>query len=210
MNKQSSSLRDLKREATTYALAEAYELAIERGLDGFSVDDVVQRAGYSRRTFANHYACKEEAVAKAVIPFHSFDVIIDWLNNIPETALPIDVMHQITKMELTEGYIGRMRKLVELSKAFPTLEPYLLSVNHYVQMEVQMLLMRLFHERYPKEYIHLLSGAINGAILPLLFGTVDVQLTIGQSKEGTMDSSALDQYLDTVFGYLRNGFERDV
>ena len=38
-------------------------LAVERGMDGFIVDDVVQQAGYSRRTFANYFSCKEEAVA---------------------------------------------------------------------------------------------------------------------------------------------------
>ena len=57
-------MRDLKREATAQALAEAaFELTRERGLFGFVTADVVERAGYSRRTFANHFSCKEEAVA---------------------------------------------------------------------------------------------------------------------------------------------------
>ena len=46
-------LRDVKREATARALAQAaFDLAVERGLDGFTTDDIVSRAGYSRRTFA--------------------------------------------------------------------------------------------------------------------------------------------------------------
>lgn len=45
------TLRDKKKEATAYALSQsAFELALELGMDGFIVDDVVQKAGYSRRT----------------------------------------------------------------------------------------------------------------------------------------------------------------
>src|SRR5690606_20653021 len=68
------SLRAIKREATAQAIAEAaFALARERGLDGFVVDDIVQLAGFSRRTFANYYACKEEAVAMAVMTHHDVD-----------------------------------------------------------------------------------------------------------------------------------------
>ena len=58
------SLREKKRRATAHALAQAaFDLALERGVDGFTIDEVATRAGYSRRTFANHYAGKEEAIA---------------------------------------------------------------------------------------------------------------------------------------------------
>ena len=43
--------------------AKVLGLAKERGLDGFVIDEVAELAGYSRRTFANHYPCKEAAVA---------------------------------------------------------------------------------------------------------------------------------------------------
>ena len=57
-------LRETKPLETSHSAAQAaYELAMERGVDDFTIEDIVDRAGYSRRTFANHYSCKEEAIA---------------------------------------------------------------------------------------------------------------------------------------------------
>lgn len=79
------SLRDIKREATANALADAaFALALEKGMDGFVVEDVVQRAGYSRRTFANHYSCKEEAIATAALIFKGADEVADWIAGLNE------------------------------------------------------------------------------------------------------------------------------
>ncbi|MEK3715313.1 TetR family transcriptional regulator [Paenibacillus sp. FSL R7-0333] len=62
------NLRETKKEQTAQILADkAFELALEKGLDGYIIEDVVHRAGYSRRTFSNYYSCKEEALAKAAI-----------------------------------------------------------------------------------------------------------------------------------------------
>ncbi len=60
------SLRETKRRTTARALAQAaFDLAVERGVDSFTIDEVAARAGYSRRTFANHYAGKEEGELSA-------------------------------------------------------------------------------------------------------------------------------------------------
>ena len=64
-----NTLRDKKKQATRQALAEAaFNLALESGVDGFVVEDIVTKAGYSRRTFANYFTCKEEAIAAPVNP----------------------------------------------------------------------------------------------------------------------------------------------
>jgi len=58
-------LRDRKRDRTHADLARAaFALARERGLDGFAVDEVAERAEVSRRTFFNHFQSKEEAVSE--------------------------------------------------------------------------------------------------------------------------------------------------
>ena len=60
-----SSLRERKKIATARDLAlAAFELALEHGLGEATVEDVAERAGYSRRTFANHFSCKQEAVVE--------------------------------------------------------------------------------------------------------------------------------------------------
>lgn len=200
------SLRELKKEVTAHTLAEtAFQLTLEHGLDGFVIEDVVQRAGYSRRTFANYYSCKEEAVAMGVVPFR-VDEFIDVLNKIPKNTSPLDVMYQFTKMQLTTEYIRKMRQLVALSKEYPTLEPYTLSVIHRLQTAAQELLNDLFHELYPKAYTQLLAGAVYVAIIPLIDGNLNVLLPGQSIDEAPSDATSFEQYLDTVFSYLRNGF----
>lgn len=203
MNKQ--SLREIKKEATAHALAEAaFQLTLERGLDGFVVEDVVGRAGYSRRTFTNHYSCKEEAVAVAVFPFHGIEEITDVITDLPDNTTPLDVMYHFAKMQLAEGIIRKMRQLMTLTKEYPSLRPYTLTVFHHLQTGAQELLNDLFHERYPPGYTHTLAGAVCAAILPLLDGSLNVLLP-DQSPEEAPDAIPLSQYLDTIFGYLRNG-----
>lgn len=204
MNK--NSLRHVKKEATAQALASAaFELALERGLDGFVVEDVVQRAGYSRRTFANHYSCKEEAVAMAVETFNDTGEVEDLLDQLPESTSPLDVLYHFMRMQLTAEVLWKLRKLVMLSQSHPTLEPYILSLLHRLQKSAQMILSELSQERYPEGYTHLLAGAVFGAVLPVLDGSLNVLLP-GQSMDEAPGAMTFDHYLDTTFGYLRNGF----
>ncbi|MDQ8735589.1 TetR/AcrR family transcriptional regulator [Paenibacillus sp. LHD-38] len=204
MNKQ--SLRDIKREATANALAEAaFALALEKGMDGFVVEDVVQYAGYSRRTFANHYSCKEEAVASAALIFKGADEIEDWIARLNEDISPLEILYHLMKMQLTAEHFVKLQQLVSLSKQYPSLEPYILSGLRRLQISAQETLSGLSHGRYPEGYIHLLVGAVYGAVLPLLDGSLNVLLP-GQSAAETPEAITLDHYLDTMFGYLRNGF----
>lgn len=204
MNK--NSLRFIKREATAQALANAaFELALERGLDGFVVEDVVQRAGYSRRTFANHYSCKEEAVVMAVETINDSREAEDLLDGLPESTSPLDILYHFMKMQLTAEVLLKLRKLVSLSKQHPTLEPYILIVFRRLQTTAQETLSDLFHGRYPEGYTHLLAGAVSGAVMPVLDGSLNVLLP-GQSTDEAPGAMTFDQYLDTTFNYLRNGF----
>lgn len=204
MNKP--SLRDLKKEATAHALAEAaFELAVERGLNGFVVEDVVQKAGYSRRTFANHFSCKEEAVAGAAIPFHGVDEAEQLLERMPANVLPLDALYQFTKLQLTAEYFRKMRKLVSMTQEYPTLVPYILSVHYKLQVGAQEMLNLLFHDRYTTEYTRLLTSAFTGALLPMFDGSMNVLLP-GQLLEEHSGAITFDAYMNTVFGHLRNGF----
>jgi AcrR family transcriptional regulator len=204
MNKQ--SLRHIKREATANALADAaFALALERGMDGFVVEDVVQRAGYSRRTFANHYSCKEEAAAAAAIIFKGADEIEDWITSLNKDISPPDILYHLMKMQLTAEHIYKLRQLVSLSKQYPSLEPYILSGLHRLQISAEETLSELSHGRYPEGYTHLLAGAVYGAMLPILDGSLNVLLP-GQSADESPEAITLDHYLDTMFSFLRNGF----
>lgn len=57
-------LRERKKRDTRWALSDAaLELALERGLDNVTRDDIANRAGVSLRTFNNYFTGKYEAVA---------------------------------------------------------------------------------------------------------------------------------------------------
>ena len=57
------SLRERKRAATRGSIsAIARSLTAERGLNGYTVEEVCEQAGISRRTFFNYFPSKEDAI----------------------------------------------------------------------------------------------------------------------------------------------------
>lgn len=200
------NLRHLKKEATAKALAEtAFELALEHGLDGFVVEDVANKAGYSRRTFANYFSCKEEAVAMGAITFRDTDEVEHLLAGVPEDASLLDILYQLIRMQLTAEYLRKMRDLVRLCREHPSLEPYFLSVVRRSQTEAQELLLELSKGRHDEAYTHLLTGALYGAMLPIVDGSLNVLLP-WESTRDRPGATSFEQFLETAYGYLRNGF----
>ncbi|WP_445443174.1 TetR/AcrR family transcriptional regulator [Clavibacter sp. km1a] len=58
-----TGLRERRRKETSARLATlARRLTAERGLAGFTIEEVCEQAGVSRRTFFNHFASKEDAL----------------------------------------------------------------------------------------------------------------------------------------------------
>ncbi|MFF2089927.1 TetR/AcrR family transcriptional regulator [Paenibacillus sp. NPDC058174] len=200
------TLRDKKKEATASALAEAaFELALEKGLDGFVVDDVVQQAGYSRRTFANYFSCKEEAVAAVAVPYTSVDEYDKLIKSMPQDATPLDLLYSLMKMQFTAEFLLKLRQFVSLSKQHPTLEPYILGVFRRLQISAQEALEPFTRGRYKAGYTHLLAGAVYGAFVPILDGSLNVLLP-GENEAEPTDAIPFEQYLNAMFEYLRNGF----
>ncbi|WP_370200972.1 TetR/AcrR family transcriptional regulator [Aeromicrobium sp.] len=195
-------LRDLKREATGQTLAvAAFELTRERGLFGFVTADVVDRAGYSRRTFANHFSCKEEAVAS--VAFGRVDDVSEILTSLPADLPLLDALLAVMREQFTEDTLLTMRELMTMARQYPTLEPYVLGVQQRMRHTAQELLGSVAGDRYPSIYVPLLFGAVYGAVMAALEGTLDVHL----SGESDLSSAAMDysSFLDLTFDYLRNG-----
>lgn len=68
--KSATSQRDVRRAEVTRALISLSRRATaEGGLHGFTIDELCERAGISRRTFFNYFASKEDAVLG--IPLHA-------------------------------------------------------------------------------------------------------------------------------------------
>ena len=59
----SDGLRERKRRATRTAITSAARaLTSEKGLNGYTVEEVCEAAGISRRTFFNYFPAKEDAI----------------------------------------------------------------------------------------------------------------------------------------------------
>src|SRR5699024_4569356 len=131
--------------------------------------------------------------------------VADFIVEIDEHTPPIDILYQLMKMQFTTNLLRKLRQLVSLSMRYPTLEPYILSVLKHFQMEAIKVVRHMAHKHYPKEYPYQLAGSVYGAFLPLLDGSLDI-LFPDQVADDVSGALTFEQYLDSTFNYLRNGF----
>ena len=198
-------LREIKKEATARALAEsAFELALERGMDGFVIADVVQRAGYSRRTFANHFSCKEAAVASA--PFPGADVVVAFIADLPAGTSLLDALHELTRSQLRADMFQKAHKVASLCRQNPALEPHVLAAARHTRQMSPEVWKEFTEGRYSDQYFHILLAAVYGVVSLLFDGSLD-GLRPGQSDTGEIGAQSFEDFLDTTFDYLRNGFQ---
>ncbi|MEN0642070.1 TetR/AcrR family transcriptional regulator [Alkalicoccobacillus gibsonii] len=198
-------LRVRKKLATKRDLAEvSFKLAIDRGLDGFIIDDVVKQAGYSRRTFANYFSCKEEAVVSSLA----------LSNEKKETNQLVGLVDQLTPLEAIEFFIKKsfslnklnhLHQLIKLSRDFPSLSLYVHAAINDLQIYARESMNQAYKDTYSKEYYYLLIGAVFGALMPLLEGQLSIDIPNHESESGI--ENEFNQYIDKTFSFLRKGFE---
>lgn len=204
------SLRETKRRATRRALAQAaFELAVERGVDGFTIDEVAARAGYSRRTFANHYAGKEEAIVAV-----ASSRVRDALETTADEDLPlVDWLQSVARQQLSSGLLMTLRDLRALAESHPPLRPHLLEVQRRIRENARDAVLARVDGRVSRIYAHLLVGAAYGALTCVLDGHIPVWLPAAatppaarpeaDAEEGAM---TLEEFVDLTFAHLREGF----
>ncbi len=198
-------LREIKKEATEQALAEsAFELALERGLDGFVIADVTQRAGYARRTFANHFSCKEEAVTSVL--FAEVDTrVAAFIAGLPEGTPLLDALHELMRSQMSAEMFERVRQLISLCRQHPALEPHILAAVRHMRQATLEAWSEFAEGRDSDQYILVLLAAVYGAISLLFDGSIDV-LPPGQPASAEFGAVTFAEFLDTTFAYLRTGF----
>lgn len=90
---QSANTREARRLATERRIvACAQELTLERGLDGFTMDDLAEAAEVSRRTLFNYFPSKLDAVLGGV-PQQDDAALQEFLAGGPTGRLMDDVAH---------------------------------------------------------------------------------------------------------------------
>lgn len=203
------SLREIKRRATARELAQAaFDLALERGVDGFTIDEVTDRAGYSRRTFANHYAGKEEAIVGVAA-----ERVRHALDTAPDEDLPlVDWLQSVARAQLNDGLLLVLRDLRILAEGHPPLRPHLLEVQRGIRETARDAVLARVDGRASRIYAHLLVGAAYGALTCVLDGHIPVRLPGTAPAAGQLGAGdeagelTLDQFVDLTFTHLREGF----
>lgn len=191
-----TGLRETKRQATALALAEtAFHLAKERGLDGFTIDEVTAQAVVSRRTFANYYSCKEEAVGAYVI--EQLNTGIQTMPDLPDSTPLLDWVKALAQHQLSGGTLELLRVLRELAVQSPSFEPYLANVHAKIRRTAQAVVgARAGGGNVSQMTAHILVGAAYGALTAVLER---------QFVANTGPDSNTDSFLDSVFNQLRSG-----
>ncbi|MDN5790618.1 MAG: TetR/AcrR family transcriptional regulator, partial [Micrococcales bacterium] len=166
-----TSLRDAKRAATARALAQAaFDLARERGVDGFTIDEVASRAGYSRRTFANHYSGKEEAIVAI-----ASQQVHDAMSGIPHGDGPVlDWLEEVARTQLSGRLLDLLRQLRAMAQGHPSLRPHLLAVHHEIRETARQAILARVGDGHGRIHAQLLVGAAYGALTCMLEGLVPV------------------------------------
>lgn len=195
-------VRETKRLETERRLSQAaFELARQRGVDGFTIEDVVAEAGYSRRTFANHFSCKEEAIAASVLLHQSDAQRI--LDAIEASATAVEALRAVMVQQFTADMLEQLRAVYQLASDYPSVRPHLLAALEKLRLRGLRSLREWANDRYPPLYLPLLFGAVYGAASAVLEGEVDVLLA---DQELRSEAMAYQDFVDRIFAYIESGF----
>lgn len=194
-------LRERKRRQIAHELAQAaYLLTVERGLSGFTIDELTDKAGYARRTFTNYYSCKEEAVAALAI--EELQAGVASLPELPDDMPLIEWLRALAKHQLSNGLMDVLVKLEALSRLNPGLEPYLSRVYSEIRLTARQIVYERFSADISPQQINILVGATYGALTMMIN---QISLT-GFTSDTPLDRGMAATFLDAVFDQLKTGF----
>ncbi|WP_018296933.1 TetR/AcrR family transcriptional regulator [Corynebacterium lubricantis] len=186
------SLRDQKRKQTSHELSRtAFEFTKERGLDGFTIDDVVNEVGVSRRTFANYFSCKEEAVA--ALALEQLEDGIETLPEMPEDTPLLDWVRTLALHQLSGGMFDLLIELRDLAHKDPALKPFVENVHAEIRRTAQSVVSAQAKNSAAKFAAPIIVGAAYGALNSFI--------DAGSAQSGT----SLDEFVETVFSKLKAG-----
>lgn len=199
-----TGLREAKRRATAHGLAlSAFDLAVERGVDGFTIDEVAARAGYSRRTFANHFSCKEQAIASLAV--ERLKQGLETMPPMPDDTPLLEWLLALARHQLSGGMLPLLRRLRLLADDHEGLEPYLADVQVQIRRTASEAVMARAGSGMSRLSARILVGAAYGALMSVLDGAAPLRFP-GDPEPAAPGAVTLDEFVNTIFAHLRSGF----
>lgn len=189
---QEPGLRDVKRRQTSHALAQAaFDLTQERGIEGYTIDEVVQQVGVSRRTFANYFSCKEEAVASLAL--EQLQEGIASMPGLPAGTPLLEWVKTLAQHQLSSGLLEILVALRDLAQQDPSLSPFLANVHAEIRRTAQQIVSERAGNSASKLTSHIIVGAAYGALSSLIDGA------------RVIPGASPGDFIEKVFAQLRSG-----
>lgn len=210
-----SGLREAKREATARELAStAYEMVTARGFAAVTVDDIVARAGVSRRTFSNYFTSKEAAVAETLV--YAVSAGLDgWTSPAGEQSR-IGLARDLVVHLVAAGAPERLVELAALARSHPQLLPYVRDAHWRVWSLAGE---RITAARVDDRPLGAVEAVEAEGLMGALFGVVSDRIFSAPVNANTMggeahspslvDATALVADIGALLDRLERGFGAD-
>ena len=198
MSDSGIGLRELKKQMTRESLADAaLQLALDKGLDQVTIEEIAQVAFVSPRTFSNYFSCKEEAVAVAQSP--DLSSVLHILAERPPGEPPLSSLSDILAEfvgSLPAEQLALNRRKIELGRSYSSLHPYLDGQYGAFERELRRsIAQRLGTDPATDMYPALVSSAAVSAIRSA------VRLWVSDDGDG----AALAELIREAFDHLAAG-----
>ena len=196
---QSIGLRERKKAETRAALSDAaLRLAVERGMDAVTADEIAAAANVSVRTFHNYFGSKDEAILE---PFRALlGLACDALLARPAEESILDALEHVW-VGLATGHLPIPHETiarVEQVWTSPAMAPY----QHRLVAEAIRLFVTPIATRTGTDPVHdLYPNLVTTAVIGGLFAV----LKLRPGHESTPAEGAA--LLREGFALLRNGFQ---
>jgi AcrR family transcriptional regulator len=195
----SHGLRERKKAETRVAIQQAVLLlALGRGLDAVTADEIAAAANVSVRTFHNYFGSKEEALVTAWVMV--FKVYVDALRNRPADEPILDALEHVfgeiaSQIEERPGQAESYVDLLWTSVAMARYRSVLL--DEAIRMVTDVVAARTGTDAATDVYPHLVTAA-----------AISAMVTAYQFTPGSKSAGDRQRLLRQTFALLRSGLQR--
>ena len=201
MSQTGIGLRGLKKQITRTSIANAaLKLAVERGLEQVTLEEIAGEAFVSPRTVSNYFSGKEEAIASAGRDLE--DSILEDLAQRPAGEPPLESLHRITidfVRSLTPKEFEAQRQKRLLGERYPRINAHLMARYESVEEMLRpALTSRTGTDSDQDIYPWVLAAAAVAA----------TRIAVTRWVRSDADREELINLLQSSFGYLHEGLEK--
>ncbi|WP_394941659.1 TetR/AcrR family transcriptional regulator [Psychromicrobium sp. YIM B11713] len=196
--------RELNKAATREAIvAAALQLLRSRGLNKFTVEDVAETAGISRRTFFNYFSSTEAAIASTTEGF--LDQVIEKFIGRPASESLLEAAQQSLRALADPTQLALIAEVYSLTKPHDTVARVQAEVWDDCEAKLALALVPRLGDNAHPLYVRALAGSV------LACGKSAIEIWFERHGTSVTQDSLRDlqNLLIEVIGYLRDGFVLD-